>query len=137
MRKCAILVVTLIATVLLLASSNSLEAAEESPFFLQDQGKVRVLRGIDPGKNFETAKVPEEEEAPAAKPEPQAEAESKEAEEEPKFTRRVALERARARGITVHRAGVRQVRGPESGRTRQEALKRSRARGVPVNRAGG
>jgi len=136
MRKCGVLSVTLIATVLLLASSNSSEAAEESPFFLQDQGKVRVLRGIDPGKNFDTAKVPEEE-APAAEPEPQAEAASNEAEEEPKFTRRMALERARARGITVHRAGVRQVRGPESGRTRQEALKRSRARGIPVNRAGG
>ena len=59
MSKCGILIAALIAPVLMVASPNSLEAADESAFLLQDHGEVRVLRGLDPGKNFETARLPE------------------------------------------------------------------------------
>ncbi len=74
MRKGAVLVATLLAAASMLASSNSIEAADESPYLLQDQGTVRVLRGLEPGKKFEAAKLPVEiDVAPAAAPEPQVE----------------------------------------------------------------
>ncbi len=106
MRKCGFLIATLIAQALMVASSNS-EAADESKFFLQDHGEVRVLRGLDPGKNFETAKLPVELDlAPAAAPLPQAEPRRTRTQLEPSpFTRTRQIERSRKRGITVHRAG--------------------------------
>ncbi len=140
MRKCSVLGAALIAPALMVASSNSSEAAGESPFLLQDHGEVRVLRGLDPGKNFETAQLPEEIDlAPASAPEPQLEPRRTRTQVEPRrtFTRTAALRRARERGITVHRAGVRDVPGPEAGRNRREALERARQRAVPGNRTGG
>jgi hypothetical protein len=50
MRKCTVLAATLLTAAIMLASSNSLEAADESPYLSQDHGKVRVLRGLEPGK---------------------------------------------------------------------------------------
>ena len=74
MRKYGILIATLIAPFLVVASSSSIEAANESQFFLQDHGEVRVLRGLDPSKNFEPATLPEEIDiAPAAAPATQVE----------------------------------------------------------------
>ncbi len=107
MRKCTVLVATQLAAAIVLASSNSLEAADESPFFLQDHGEVRVLRGLDPGKNFETAGLPEELDlTPAAAPLPQAEPRRTRTQVEPRLTTRErALRRARDRGITVHGPG--------------------------------
>jgi len=132
MRKCGVLIAALIAPALMVTSPNSLEAADESPFFLQDHGGVRVLRGIDPGKNFETARLPEDLDlAPASAPQPQVEPRRTRTQVEPRLTTRErALRRARERGITVNRAGVREQRAPESGRTRTEAVERSRKRGV-------
>ena len=107
MRKCGFLIAALIAPVLMVASPNSLEAADESAFFLQDHGEVRVLRGLDPGKNFEAARLPEELDlAPAAAPLPQAEPRRTRTQVEPSpFTRTRAIERSRKRGITVHGPG--------------------------------
>ena len=139
MKKCTVLVATQLAATIVLASSNSPEAADESQFFLQNHGEVRVLRGLDPGKNFETAKLPVEiDVAPASAPEPQVEPRRTRSQVEPKrtFTRTAALRRARERGITVHRAGVRSVPRPEAGHTRREALERARRRGVAGNRSG-
>ena len=138
MRKCTVLVATQLAAAIVLASSNSLEAADESPFFLQDHGEVRVLRGLDPGKNFETAGLPEELDlTPAAAPLPQAEPRRTRTQVEPSpFTRTRAIERARKRGITVHRAGVQDVLGPEAGRNRREAIERARKRGITVHGPG-
>ena len=76
MKKCTVLVSTLLllAAAIMLASSNALEAADESPYLLSDHGTVRVLRGLEPEKIFETAKLPVEiDVAPAAAPEPQVE----------------------------------------------------------------
>ncbi len=74
MKRCTVLVATLLATASMLASSNSPVAADESPYLLRDQGTVRVLRGLEPGKTFEAAKLPVEiDVAPAAAPEPQVE----------------------------------------------------------------
>ncbi len=138
MRKCGFLIAALIAPVLMVASPNSLKAADESAFFLQDHGEVRVLRGLDPGKNFEAARLPEELDlAPAAAPPPQVEPRRTKTQVEPSpFARTRALERARERGITVHRAGVQDVRGPESGSNRRRAIERARERGITVHRAG-
>ena len=107
MRKCGFLIAALIAPVFMVASPNSLEAADESAFFLQDHGEVRVLRGLDPGKNFEAARLPVELDlAPAAAPPLQVEPRRTRTQVEPSpFARTRALERARERGITVHRAG--------------------------------
>ncbi len=107
MRKCGFLIAALIAPVLMVASPNSLEAADESAFFLQDHGEVRVLRGLDPGKSFETAKLPEELDlAPAAAPEPQLEPRRTRTQVEPRLTTRErALRRARERGVAGNRAG--------------------------------
>ena len=132
MRKCGFLIAALIAPVFMVASPNSLEAADESAFFLQDHGEVRVLRGLDPGKNFEAARLPEELDlAPASAPEPQLEPRRTRTQVEPRLTtRELALRRARERGITVHGPFGSGVRGPESGRTRREAVDRARERGV-------
>ncbi len=107
MRKCTVLVTAQLAAAIVLALSNSPEAADESQFFLQDHGVVRVLRGLDPGKNFEAAKLPVELDlAPAAAPLPQAEPRRTRTQLEPSpFTRTRQIERSRKRGITVHRAG--------------------------------
>ena len=129
MKKCGVLVPALLATAIVLAVSDSVEAADESPFFLQDHGTVRVLRGVDPGKNFETAKLPEETEAvPQAAPAPQTESKPTRAQQAPTDTRERALQRARLRGITVHRAGVLELPPADEGRTRREALERLRER---------
>ena len=74
MKKCTVLVATLLAAAIMPASSNSSEAADESPYLSPDHETVRVRRGLEPGKNFEPAKLPVEiDVAPAAAPEPQAE----------------------------------------------------------------
>lgn len=137
MRKHHVLMATLIAPFLMLVSPNSLEAADESKFFLQDHGDVRILRGLDPAKSFEPATLPEEIDiAPAAvPPEPAVEPRQTETQRRPIFTRQEALRRVRERGITVDRAGVRKQRLPEAGRHRREAIARARARGIPTNRA--
>ena len=138
MRKCGVLIAALITPALMVASLNSPEAADESPFFLQDHGEVRVLRGLDPGKNFEAAKLPEELDlAPAAAPPTEVEPRRTRTQVEPSpFARTRALERARERGITVHRVGVQDVLGPEAGRNRREAIERSRKRGITVHGPG-
>ena len=139
MRKCGFLIAALIAPVFMVASPNSPEAADESAFFLQDHGEVRVLRGLDPGKSFETAKLPEELDlAPAAAPEPQLEPRRTKTQVEPKryFTRERALRRARERGIPVIRIGARRAPGPEVDSNRRRAIERARQRGITVHRAG-
>ena len=96
-----------------------------------------MIRGLDPGTNFEPATLPEEiDVAPAAAPATEVEPAQPRTEVGPKTTREAALQRARERGITVHQAGVREERGPESGRTRREAIERARERGIPTHRAG-
>ena len=137
MRKHRALIATLIAPFLMLVSTNSLEAADESKFFLQDHGGVRILRSLDPAQGFEPATLPEEiDVAPAAvPPEPAAETRQTETQRQPIFTRQEALRRVRERGITVDRAGVGKRRIPLAGRDRNEALALSRARGIPTNRA--
>lgn len=138
MRTWGILMAAVIAPALMIAAPNALEAADESPFFLQDHGGVRVLRGLDAGKNFEAATVPEEiDVAPASAPEQQAEPTPTRAEAAPRLTTRErALQRSRERGIPVIRAGARRAPGPALDTTRSRAIERSRQRGVPVNRAG-
>ncbi len=139
MRKCTVLVATQLAAVIVLASSNSPEAADESPFLLQDHGEVRVLRGLDPGKNFETAKLPVELDlAPASAPEPQLEPRRTKTQVEPRryFTRERALRRARERGIPVIRIGARRAPGPEIDSTRRRAIERARRRGITVHGPG-
>ena len=137
MRNCGALIAILIAPVFIVVSSNSLEAQDESKFFLQDDGEVGVTRGLDSGTNFEPATLPEETDvAPAAAPATQVEPTQPRTEVEPKTTREAAIQRSRERGITVHRAGVLEERGPESGRTRREAIERVRERGIPTHRAG-
>jgi hypothetical protein len=138
MRKHRALIATMIAPFLMVVSSNSLEAAGESKFFLQDHGEVRVLRGLDPGTNFEPATLPEEiDVAPAAAP-PELPVEPRlTTQTGPIFTRQAALQRARERGITVHGALDRSSqRPPEWGRNRREAIARARARGITIHRAG-
>jgi len=138
MRNLRALSATLIAPFLMIASSNSLAAAEESKFFLQDNGEVRVLRGLDPGQNFEAATLPEDiDVAPAAAP-PELSVEPRPTRTQtgPKFTRQAALQRARERGITVDRAGTRKQRTSKSGQTRRDAIARARERGIPTHRAG-
>ncbi len=139
MRKCTVLVTTQLAAAIVLALSNSPEAADESQFFLQDHGEVRVLRGLDPGKNFETARLPEELDlAPASAPEPQLEPRRTKTQVEPRryFTRERALRRARERGIPVIRIGARRAPGPEVDSTRRRAIERARRRGITVHGPG-
>jgi hypothetical protein len=74
MRNCTVPVATLLAAGIVLASSDSVKAADEQPYLSQDHGTVRVLRDLKPGKKFEAAKIPEEiDVAPAAASEPQVE----------------------------------------------------------------
>ena len=139
MRKCGFLIAALIAPVLMVASPNSLEAENASAFFLQDHGEVRVLRGLDPGKNFEAARLPEELDlAPASAPEAQLEPRRTKTQVEPRryFTRERALRRARERGIPVIPIGARRAPGPEVDSNRRRALERARERGITVHRAG-
>jgi hypothetical protein len=107
MRLCGVLIATLMALVLVVMPPSSLHAADQSPFLLQDHGGVRVLRSLDPSKDFETAKLTEElDVAPAAGPEPQVEPSGVRPQAGPTLTaRRIALQRARQRGITVHGPG--------------------------------
>ena len=138
MTKYSALFLTLIAPFLMVASSNSLKAAGESKFFLQDHGEVRVLRGLDPGTNFEPATLPEEIDlAPAAAP-PELPVEPRVTTQTgPTFTRQAALQRVRERGITVHGALDRSSqRSPEFGSNRREAIARARERGITIHRAG-
>ena len=107
MRNRRVLSATLIAPFLMIALSNSLEAADESKFFLQDHGEVRVLRGLDLDTNFDPATLLEEiDVAPAAAPAAQVEPRRTRTQVGPKFTGETALRRARRRGIPVNRAGV-------------------------------
>jgi hypothetical protein len=77
MRKCTVLVATLLAAAIMLASSNSPEAADEAPYLLQDDGEVRVLRGLEAEKDFDSATLPQAvEQPPADASEPQAEPQS-------------------------------------------------------------
>ena len=82
MRKCAVTAATLLAAGMMLAAAHAPGAAEESPYLLQGEGEVRVLRGLEPDKSFEPAtEAPEVEEAveeaveqaPAAATDPSAE----------------------------------------------------------------
>lgn len=74
MRNCTVLVAAPFGAAMMLASSYFPAAADEQPYLLQDHGKVRVLRNLEPGKKFETAKLPVEiDVAPAAAPKPQVE----------------------------------------------------------------
>ena len=69
MKKRAILAIALVTPILLFAVPNATGAAEESPFLLQDDGTVRVLRGLNPDQNFQAATLPEDLDlAPAAAP---------------------------------------------------------------------
>lgn len=108
--------------------------AEESKFFLQDHGSVRVLRGLDSDKNFEAATLPAEiDVAPAAAPEvSEAEAQPAPAPKVAKrtFARKVALKRARERGIRVIPAGVPSRIPAASGENRRRAIERVRRRGL-------
>ena len=136
MRKRGVLFAALIAPVLVVASSNSLEAEDAGGFFLQDHGEVRVLRGIESDTNVEPDTLPEEiDVAPAAAPGTQVEPTRPGTEGGPKTTREAAIQRSRERGIPTNRAATRKQRTPESGRTRREAIARSRERGIPTNRA--
>ena len=138
MKKCGVLLAVVVAPALMAASPDALNAQEESPFLLQDHGGVRVIRGLDSGKNFEAATLPQEiEMAPAAVPEAQAEPPTTRPRAEPRLTtRQRALRRVRERGIPVIRAGETRVRPPTTDSTRSRAIERSRQRGAPVNRAG-
>lgn len=74
MWKGAVLASMLLAGATLLASADSPAAADEEPYLLEDDGEVRVLRGLEPEQGFEaTTQPPESEELPADAPEPQAE----------------------------------------------------------------
>ena len=57
MRTCSNILLKLLTPALLLMVSASLAAANESKFFLQDHGDIRVLRGLNPDQNFEAAKL--------------------------------------------------------------------------------
>ncbi|MDX1575183.1 MAG: hypothetical protein R3285_03250 [Kiloniellales bacterium] len=140
MTKRAILFVAPLASILALALPDS-PVAHDSPFLLQDHGTVRVLRGLNPEQNFQTATLPQDVDlAPAAAPPaesapPQIEPPRPSA--EPGLTTRErALRRVGERGIRVIQAGVRYERGANFGQTRRQAVERARQRS-PVNRAGG
>jgi hypothetical protein len=142
-KKRAILAIALVTPVLLFAVPNVTGAAEmESPFLLQDHGTVRILRGLNPDQNFQAATLPEDLDlAPAAAPPAEAappQIEPPRPSAEPGLTTRErAVRRARERGITVNRAGVRRAPRPEVDSARSRALERVRERGITVNRAGG
>jgi hypothetical protein len=135
MRTRAGLVAALTLPALMFAWPLAVGHAEETTFFLQGQGKVQVIRGLDPNQGFETAKPEEEVEAvpaPAAETPPRPTAAGTPS--QPKYTRQNALARVQDRGIRVIRAGVRsQGTTARSGQTRQRALERLRQRGSPAD----
>ena len=74
MRKRAVPAATLLAAGMMIAATHAPGVAEESPYLLQGDGEVRVLRGLEPDKSFDpTTQPPEVEAAPAAAAEPEAE----------------------------------------------------------------
>jgi hypothetical protein len=107
-------------------------AQQESSFFLQEHGGVRVLRGVSEEVNFESATIaPEDEEGAAAQQEASVQPTA------PVITPR--------RGIVTHRAGGNaQVRDRLGGRTpkisgnrmRTHRMGTSDSRNIPVIRAG-
>ena len=126
----------MIALLLTAVLSHSSEAQDESGFLLQEDGEVRVHRGIDAGTNVEPDPLPEESDVgPGTTAAAEAEPSHSEPEAEPKKTREAAIQRARDRGIPTNRAATRKKRSAESGKTRREAVARSRERGVPTHRA--
>jgi hypothetical protein len=142
MTKRAVLAIALVTPVLTFALPHALGAAEESPFLLQDDGKVRVLRGLNPEQNFQAATLPQDLDlAPAAatpaRADPPQIAPPRPSAEPGLTTRERALRRIRERGIPVNRAGVQRAPGPQADSSRQRALERVRQRGITVNRAGG
>ena len=82
MWKGTVLASMLLTVVAFSASADSHEAQQEEPYLLQDDGEVRVLRGLETDQGFEAATQPPEAEeapaeaAPAEAPEPQAEPEA-------------------------------------------------------------
>ena len=48
-----------LAAAMILAMSNKPVMAEEGPYLLQGGGEVRVLRGLEPAKDFESATLPQ------------------------------------------------------------------------------
>lgn len=141
MRRRTIFVAAPVVSVLLAAAHAApAAAAGEAPFLMQDHGQVRVLRGLDPGQDFETAKLPEEIElapaagAPSAPSAPSSAAPTPPGASQPlaKTTRQRALDRVAEQGIRVTPAGGRSV-SPRSGETRRRALERLRQRGSPAD----
>ena len=137
MRRRTIFAAAPVVSVLLVASVHAAAAAGEAPFLMQDHGQVRVLRGLDPGQDFETAKLPEEIElAPAAgapsAPSSAAPTPPGASQPQAKTTRQRALDRVAEQGIRVTPAGGRSV-SPRSGETRRRALERLRQRGSPAD----
>jgi hypothetical protein len=142
MSNRAVLAIALVTPILMFAVPIAAGAAEESPFLLQDDGTVRVLRGLNPDQNFQAATLPEDLDlAPAAAPPAEAappQIEPPRPSAEPGLTtRQRALRRAKERGIPVIRTGARRAPGPQVDSSRQRALERVRERGITVNRAGG
>jgi len=143
MRKYGVRFAVLLAPVLMVALPNApdaqeVEAQEESPFLLQDHGGVRVIRGLEPGKNFEAATLPQEVDvAPAAAPEPRAEPQRQIPRTAPRIsTRQQALRRVRERGIPVIPVGATRVPRPAVDSARTRAIDRVRQRAAPTNRPG-
>ena len=138
MRVSGIFFGLLIVPALVVASPNTTRAEEEGSFLLQDDGGVRVTRGIESGTDFEPATLPQEdEETQASEPEAQAEQPSASPQAQPKLTtREKALQRSRERGIPVIRAGERRAPGPEVDSTRKKAIERQRQRGIVVHGPG-
>jgi hypothetical protein len=107
-------------------------AQQESSFFLQEHGGVRVLRGTSEGTNFEAATIaPEDEEVSEA--------------EQQASVQPTAPVVTPQRGIVTHRAGGNaQVRDRLGGRTPKVSGNRMRThrmgtsdeRNIPVIRAG-
>ncbi len=107
-------------------------AQQESLFFLQEHGGVRVLRGTSEGANFEAATIaPEDEEVSEA--------------EQQASVQPTAPVVTPQRGIVTHRAGGNaQVRDRLGGRTPSRSGNRIRThrmgtsdnRNIPVHRAG-
>lgn len=59
MRNCMSLAAGPLAATMMLASLNAPATAEEGPYLLKGGGEVRVLRGLEPAKGFESATVPQ------------------------------------------------------------------------------
>ena len=125
-----------IVTVLLLATAFYFTvlpgpsfAQQESSFFLQEHGGVRVLRGTSEGTNFEAATIaPEDEEVSEA--------------EQQASVQPTAPVVTPQRGIVTHRTGRNtRVRERLGGRTEKSGIRTHRAgtsddRNIRVHRAG-